>query len=226
MVASPSSGGRTQQIAVTKMDRPIIRLTLPVIFFALIMVSKATAFERQWEIIPQIGYRAGGSLEDLNTGDSLDIDEDFSYGIAIAVDFNERSQFEFFWSRQDTNLKGSKDSNPNIDFSIDYFHLASTYSWHYTEKYKAYVIASVGATHLDPDNSAYDDELYFSMGLGLGFKYYFTKYIGFVIEGRGFGTFTGGNTEIFCSSQTGCYIRTEQDVLIQLQGQIGLIFRF
>lgn len=192
----------------------------------LLSVSVCMGFDRGFEVIPLLGLQAGGTFQNEQNGKDLDIDEDICYGLAVDVDFNPDSYFEFLWMRQDTKIDNPANPNQDLKFSINYFHFGSTYSWYHTDKFRPYVIASIGATYFDPKKSSYDDELKFSMGVGIGLKYYITKHIGFMVEGRGFGTFMGGQTKIFCSSSHGCYITTSQDILIQFQSHAGLIFRF
>jgi hypothetical protein len=194
--------------------------------FLLLYHNRALAFERHFEVTPLFGFRAGGSFEDSVTGESLRIDEGLCYGVALDMDYNPDSQLQLLWTRQSTQIKTPSAADLDLDFTIDYVHFGSTYSWSHDDHFRPYVLLSVGATYFDPKESRYEDELRFSMGLGLGFKYYVTEHIGFVAEGRGFGTFMGGSSTIFCKSGEGCYLTTEQDLLLQFEAHAGIVFRF
>ena len=212
------------------MQRNLVVITLnyllSIALLTLFSNNICLAFERKLELVPLVGFRAGGSFEDEVSESKLGIDHGLCYGMALNYDFNPDSQLQLLWTRQDTEVKTPSGPDPKLDFSIDYLHFGSTYSGYYTETIRVYVIASLGATYLKPDHSNYDDELYFSAGLGGGIKYYFTDHIGFVLEARGFCTFMGGQTSVFCGSDQGCHIRTYQDFLIQFQGISGVVFRF
>lgn len=188
--------------------------------------NQGLAFDRHFEVIPIFGFRAGGSFDDSVTGEAIRIDEGLCYGIALDVDYNPDSQLQLLWTRQSTDIKTPSAPAPDLEFSIDYVHFGSTYSWVQDDHFRPYVLLSVGGTYFDPKESQYEDELRFSMGLGLGFKYYFSEHVGFVMEGRGFGTFMGGSTTIFCSSGEGCNLTTDQKLLIQFEAHTGILFRF
>ncbi len=61
----------------------------------LITGSTAQAFSRKVDITPFIGFRAGGSFENFETGNSLRLDDSGSYGLTIDVDYDSRSQFQY-----------------------------------------------------------------------------------------------------------------------------------
>lgn len=192
-------------------------------------VDGGMAFTRRFEIVPMFGFRAGGTFEDSTTGDSLRIDESIAYGLALNMDYDSQSQLQLIWSRQPTEIKTPSASEPSLDLIIDYYHFSSTYSWSKEAAYRPYVLLSIGATYMQPDRSGLDDELFFSMGAALGLKYYFTDHIGLMIEGRGFGTYLGGSSSIFCSSGSDggrCGVRVDGDALFQFNGFGGLVFRF
>ena len=86
------------------------------------------------------------------------------------------------------------------------------------------MLSRFGGTYFQPTDSAYYDELRFSMGIGIGMKYFFTPHIGLMAEGRGYGTFMGGSGSIFCSG--GCTIYTQQELFLQFEGRSGLVIRF
>ena len=134
-------------------------------------------------------------------------------------------QVQLLWSRQASKFKTPIATVSTFDLNIDYFHFGGTYCWSKDKAFKPYVALSVGATHLQPIESGYNDEWRFSMGLGLGLKYFFTPRIGFILEGRGYGTFMGGSGSIYCGSG-GCQVESHQELFGQFEGRTGIVFRF
>lgn len=199
-----------------------IGLMILLLFSAV--VPDTMAFDRKVEIIPFVGGRAGGSFKDGTTGETLRVDHSSVYGFSIDVDYDPGRQLQFFWSRQDTSFKTPTISMEELKLNIDYYHFGGTYSWDTYDKFAPYVAASVGVSHFQPFDADYDDELRFSMSIGIGVKYFFNSHIGWMLEGRGYGTFMGGSTAIFCSG--GCTILIDQELYGQFEGRTGLVFRF
>lgn len=184
----------------------------------------AWAFDRKVDVTPFIGLRGGGAFENAAKTETLRIDGSAAYGMTIDVDYEQNTQIELLWSRQQTEIGDPNTTLPFLELDIDYYHLGGTYSWSEDKRYRPYVAATAGITRFSPETSGYKDELRFSLGIGIGIKYFFTDHIGFLIEGRGIGTFMGGSGSVFCDG--GCTINIEQELLMQYEGRTGIIFRF
>lgn len=202
-----------------------IKFTLGVLVFILSWSSGAWARDRRFEIIPFVGFRAGGSFIAAVEEETLKVDESTAYGLTIDVDYDATGQIQLLWSHQTSKLMPTSTLTSTFDLNIDYFHFGGTYSWAKDDTFMPYVAVSLGATHLQPIDSGYNDEWRFSMGLGLGFKYFFTPRIGVLLEGRAYGTFMGGSGAIFCGSG-GCQIAIHQELFGQFEGRTGIVFRF
>jgi opacity protein-like surface antigen len=187
-------------------------------------VPDCMAFDRKVEIIPFLGGRAGGSFKDGTTEETLRVDHSTVYGLSIDVDYDPGRQLQFFWSRQNTSFRTPSILMDELKLNIDYYHFGGTFCWDTDSDFAPYVTASIGATHFQPVDSDYDDELRFSMSIGMGVKYFFTSHIGWMLEGRGYGTFMGGSTAIFCGG--GCTILIDQELYGQFEGRTGLVIRF
>ena len=199
-----------------------------IIFILLLILSRSSgawAQDRHFEIIPFIGFRAGGTFQDAVQEETLKVDESTAYGLTIDVDYDATGQVQLLWSHQTSEFKTLTVTDSSFDLNIDYFHFGGTYSWAKDDTFLPYVAVSLGATHLQPVDSGYNDEWRFSMGLGLGFKYFFTPRIGVLLEGRAYGTFMGGSGAIFCGSG-GCQIAIHQELFGQFEGRTGIVFRF
>lgn len=197
-------------------------------FSALLLLfwcTGAWAQERNIDLTPFLGMRAGGTFADGTSKETLTVDEAVSYGLAVDWDYDATGQLQLLWSRQATQFKAPGTSIGDLHVNIDYYQFGGTYSWSDDEKYRPYVALSIGATNFQPTDSGFSNELRFSMGLGLGLKYFLTPRIGLMVEGRGFGTFMGGTGEIFCTNGN-CRIQVDADLFVQIEGRTGIVFRF
>ena len=185
----------------------------------------AWARQPQIDITPFVGIRAGGTFQDEQMDETLTVDEAQSYGLTVDMDYDATGQVQLLWSRQSSEFKVPSSSAGKLHLDIDYYHFGGTYSWSQDERYKPYVAFSVGATNFIPTDPGYSNELRFSMGLGLGLKYFMTQHVGLVVEGRGYGTFLGSEGSIFCSGGN-CRIRVASELFAQIEGRAGIVFRF
>lgn len=201
-----------------------IKITMFILLLIFGWNPGAWAQDRKFEIIPFVGFRAGGTFLDAAQEETLMLDESMVYGLTIDVDYDETGQVQLLWSHQSTEFNTSHATASTFGLNIDYFHFGGTYSWAKDEKFKPYVALSVGASYLQPTDTGYNDEWRFSMGLGLGLKYFMTPQIGLMVEGRGYGTFMGGSGAIFCGGD-GCQIAIHQELFTQFEGRTGIVFR-
>ena len=202
-----------------------IKITLIISLILLVGSSCSWAQGPKFDITPFVGVRAGGSFEDNLSGKTLTVDASESYGLTVDMDYDATGQVHLLWSRQHSDFEAPGSTDGNLRLNIDYYHFGGTYSWGQDERYKPYVAFSVGATNFSPTDSGYSNELRFSMGLGLGLKYFLTPHIGLMVEGRGFGTLMGGVGTIFCSNDN-CQIRVASELFTQIEARTGIVFRF
>ncbi|HON91847.1 MAG TPA: outer membrane beta-barrel protein [Sedimentisphaerales bacterium] len=179
------------------------------------------------EITPFFGYGFSGGFEDADTGVDYDVDDKTCYGGMIDIRVSENKQIEFFLSRQKTELQADEGlfGGPTLfDLDIDYYHLGGTYiltgNW-----WQPFVVATVGATHIDPDISGSDSLTRFSLGIGGGVRLFPTENFGLYLAGRGLFTFVGGDTLIQSEDGT-LTVEIAGDTFWQTQLQAGVIFAF
>ena len=179
------------------------------------------------EFTPFYGYAFSGGLEDDDTGQEYDVDDSACYGGMVDVRVSDNTQIELFLSRQESELEADDGlfGGPTLfDLDIDYYHLGGTYiltdNW-----WQPFVVATVGATHIDPDASGSDSITRFSLGIGGGVRFFPTENFGLYLAGRGLFTFVGGDTLI--ESEGGALtVEIASDTLWQAQLQAGVIFAF
>jgi hypothetical protein len=177
------------------------------------------------EISPIAGYRSGGSFEDPTTGETLDLDEGASYGLIVNKDHDANTQWEFVYSRQETELQlgPTFTGNRQFDLNVDYLSLGGTYIWR-DARLQPFIGAAVGVAYLDPQDSSYDSESRFLLQLSGGYKYFLTPNLGLRIEARGYATLMDTDAAIFCGNGA-CIARVESSGFGQVEINAGLDLR-
>jgi opacity protein-like surface antigen len=183
------------------------------------------------EVTPFAGYRFGGSFEDEDTEEDFDLDDDGSLGLILNFPASEFTEYEIYYSRQDTSVdvSGFVVTPARLDMQVEYLQIGGTYLFDTTEKVQPYFVATVGIAKLDPDAAGTNSDTFFSFGVGGGWKFNPNKRVGLRLDGRLLGTLISSDTDIFC--QTGpqgnvCAVNIKGESLYQFELQAGVIFRF
>ncbi len=179
------------------------------------------------QITPFYGYQFGGDFEDADTGARLKFRDSPCWGGVFDVRLSEETQLEFYYSRQETELKrdeGLFASTTLFDLDVDYYHLGGTYSLPYGP-WQPFVVGTLGATHLAPDAPGTDSLTRFSLGLGGGLRFMPTKHLGLYLAGRGL--FTALEGDLAYRSESGAAtLRIDSDGFWQVELQAGVVFAF
>ncbi len=189
------------------------------------------------EITPFAGYRLGGEFdaeedEDGNTtGADIDIDDAASFGLIVNWPSVENTEWEVYLSRQSTSLEAAglfvPPETPPTDLDITYLQAGGTY-WFEGERARPYIVATVGLSRFEPDESSFDSETFFAFGIGGGYKIAPTSRIGLRLEGRVFGSVVDSDKADFCRSggaASGCLITASGSIVWQWEVLAGLVFR-
>jgi len=186
------------------------------------------------EITPFVGYRMGGSFEadEVDAGADVDIADDASYGLVINWPADPNTEYEIFYSRQSTSLETNSlfaPGEPVLDeLTISYLQLGGTYLFE-GERGRPFMMATIGASRFEPDNSAYDSETFFAFSIGGGYKLALTPRIGLRLEGRVLGSAINSDSAVFCRSDevsSGCLIAVRGNLVWQWEMGAGLRVRF
>lgn len=187
------------------------------------------------EITPFAGYRLGGEFESDEDGDApgqdIDIDDAAAFGLIVNWPAEDNTEWELYVSRQSTSLDtgGLFDpaEAPLTKLDISYLQAGGTY-WFDGERVRPYIVATVGASRFEPDDSAFDSETFFAFGIGGGYKIMPTSRIGLRLEGRVLGSVVDSDEAVFCRSgaaANGCLIAVSSNVVWQWEVMAGLVFR-
>lgn len=147
----------------------------------------------------------------------------------VAVDLHVGDDYtwvEVLYNRQVSrmNFELADQSEGIADLAIEYYHVGGVIG---VERKRAiwYTSFTLGTTRYAPQEQGYGDEWRFSIGFGLGAKYYFGKRIGLRIQGRAPYTFTGGDQTEFICGDNGCVKNGGGVGLWQFDASVGLIIR-
>jgi opacity protein-like surface antigen len=199
-------------------------MLLPCLLLPAAVNAQEKAAADQTRITAFMGYRAGGEFEDANTGTTLDLKDDQSYGLIFSKGADDALEFSI--SRQPTKLKASGDVSSAELFDVDVFNYMVGGKKILNRESGTFVSGLVGVTHFDPRESGLSSETRFALGVGGGIDYPIAKNLSFRLEGRGIGTFLDSSGGIFCSSSRGCAMYADSNLLLQFEVISGLTFRF
>jgi hypothetical protein len=191
--------------------------------------SKGQREERRFQLTPFAGYRIGGTFEDENTGEKLELNDAGAYGLMLNWRESFNTEWEIMFSHQGTDIDIDGPSGPtSIDIDVDYLQIGGTYLGR-GARTRPYMVATLGAARLDPGAPGLPSDIFFAFTIGGGMKVLATERFGLRLEGRFYGTVIDSNSKIFCGSGSGgagCLINTSADLLWQFEASAGLIFRF
>ena len=217
-------------ISMLRIQKLLCRETLVVT--ALLYAAPTLAQEQPYgfEITPFGAYRFGGDFEETTGIASIELDDNGSYGLILNARHSPITQWEIFYSRQETSadITGLGLSDPSLDLDVEYLQAGGTYLWE-GDIVRPFLAATVGVTQFDVHNPGYNSDSFFSFSLGLGLQVRPTERLGIRLEARSFGTLLDSETDLFC--RTGptnniCAVRIDGTVLWQLEAFAGIVFRF
>lgn len=190
---------------------------------AAVLVAQFTpAIAQDYEFTPFIGWRTSSSLEEVNTGATIDVKETDSFGFLLSLKKDAKTNYDFLFSRQSTELQSTTSSNTE-SLRIDYYQIGGTVFYDY-DKLIPFVTGGLGATHISPANNDFSSETKFSLSVGGGLKFPLSRNIGLRLEARGYGTVVDSGGSILCSG--GCVAQFSGSLFMQFEASAGLSIAF
>ena len=180
-----------------------------------------------FEVAPFIGYQLGGNFSDLQTGQNYSLDGHAIFALAVDAPADNSSQYELFYSRQPTVLKGY--GLAPLDVTVEYLHLGGTIPLDDTTRARPYLAGGLGVTRFSADNSAGREDTVFSMSLALGLRAPITRHLSVRVEGRGLLSFMDSSSAVFChSGQEGavCHLTAQGSGQFQFAAMAGVAYIF
>lgn len=197
---------------------------------ALTTISEAQLI---YEINVNGGYRLGGgfnyTINATNTTLKFDFESKPSFGVKAAVGLTPSFFLEFEWDRQNTVLSRvgliQDDSKPTLDVTIDYYHAGFVFQYAY-DRLQPFGFFSLGVTSFYPEGSVFSNSTKFSMGAGLGVKYFINRMFGLRFQGRFYTTSMNSEFGGTWCDFYGCWSTTRVNWLTQWSFTGGVFVRF
>jgi len=178
------------------------------------------------ELTPLVGYRLGGSFEEKDSGESLDLDEGSVYGVLLGFPLDFQSIVEIELVHHETELQSGSlfNGEPLFELEVNSIMAGGRYQSD-TDKVKGFVAGGLGLTHFNPRGAGLDNEFAGVLSIGGGALIPMGQHLLLRLEGRGMGTFMISRTEIFCN-EAACVIAIEGDGFLQAEFRFGLTISF
>jgi opacity protein-like surface antigen len=161
------------------------------------------------------------------TGSSVSLADHGAFAVAADLRIDEGSQYELFYSREATDLRGNV-SVPRTKVTVEYLHLGGTLLLDDEPKIKPYAVGGLGIARFTPGEQGSPDTR-FSASLGLGLRWPVTRQFSVRLEARGFVTLVNPDAAVFCrSDQNGllCRIRGSGQTFFQGEFLAGAAWAF
>lgn len=220
---------------MTQLRKPIRRLPcqqsiLAFAALALLLAASPAAAQRggDTELSLFAGYRLDGEVDgDVDFVDferEIEVDDGMVLGAVFGIPLNPNVQIELRLDRQDTDLvfdQGLFGSRRRVaDIALTTAHVGFLYQWTPGDV-RPYLVASAGLTHLDPDLPGSDAETRLSGAVGGGVKLMFGGDVGLRFEGR----LLVVDVDTSFGHDDDRFDRDDEDVLIQPEATVGVLFR-
>lgn len=179
----------------------------------------------RFEITPLFGYVFGGTFEDKNSSQELELGDSPALGLKLNIRADYETTWEVLYAKQDSETETP--GLPSIDVTIERLEVGGTYEMS-SAPTRPYAAATLGVSRFDPKNSAYNDDTYFSFSLGGGVKFFSDRPVGIAVDARWLGAFIDEDTDVFCLSSGGltCLIQTDAGLTSQFRVFLGINARF
>lgn len=178
------------------------------------------------ELTPSAGFRFGGEVSP-SAVQQRTIDESLSYGLTYDIPLAPEKWVSILWSHQssEVDLPGFLPGDDTFDLTVDYLLAGTAYRPMVKKRFRPFVMAAVGITWVDPQQSEFDSDLVASGMLGGGAKFPINEQLSFRIEGRGYLNFEEATLSGSCGG-VGCSVHFAADGAIQFEGLAGLTIAF
>lgn len=180
-----------------------------------------------FEVAPFIGYQVGGNFRDIDTGQHYSLDPHTVFALALDAPADLSSQYELFYSRQPTVLKGN--GFAPLDVTVEYLHVGGTIPLDDSPRARPYLAGGLGVTRFSPNDPTANQDTVFSMSLALGLRAPLTRHLSVRLEGRGLLSFMDSSAAVFChsgSAGAACRVTAQGSGQFQFAALAGISYSF
>jgi hypothetical protein len=173
------------------------------------------------------GDRFGGSVTDSTTNSTIDLQNGSSFAAALDIGLDRNTQFELFYSQQNTALSSGAFSPQasSAGLTLYNYQIGGTAFFEQVGR-GPYVMGGIGGTTAKPKQAGLSSETFFSGNLGVGWMVPLGAHVGLRFEARGYGILLSNNTELFCGGRSGCTVAIKGNGLLYGEVLAGLSVRF
>ena len=172
-----------------------------------------------------IGYRGGGSGTDTSTGNAYQLASAQSYGLVADFRVSPDTEVEVLWSQQNTHVQQTSPVNAQLfDVNVGYYQIGGTYLFT-REGIQPFMVATLGATYLSPQQAGYQNETRFSFGIGGGVRLPVGRHFGLRLEARAYGTVLNNDSSAVCTNGS-CLIHVSGNLMWQYEANAGVYVSF
>jgi len=191
----------------------------------LMAAAHADPGDYRFELTPVVGYVTGGTFEDKLTDEELKLDDSSAVGFQVNVRADSQSTWEVHYVNQDT--RASSPVTPSLDVTIRKFEVGGTYETS-DQATRPFAVATVGLSQVDPGDSTFEDDTYFSFSLGGGVRFFTDRKFGLTLDARWVAAVIDEDTDVFCVSAGGltCLVQADAGLASQFRLFVGLNARF
>ena len=192
---------------------------------SLLLVGTSRLQAQRFEISPFYGYRFGGEVQNPLTGHTYGFRDSEAYGLFLDMAPRPDSpvKLELLWSRQDSSvdLHGLAGVG-RVNLSIDEIQIGGSLE-RGGQHLREYVSLLAGATYYSTDG--YGSDTRFSVGLGVGVKYFLTRNLALRADLRGFCTIVDSSSA-FISTGGATVVAFSGSAVWQGQATVGVSLAF
>jgi hypothetical protein len=179
------------------------------------------------------GWRASGDLQDATNDRSIRLRDSAGASVAIDFGYDASRQLQLYASHQNTSFEAIPAATgvpaQRLPLKITYLHFGGTNFFDGPIGRGPYVAGGLGLTRLTPGLDGFESETRPSLNLGIGYLLPLlppsTGTLALRIEARLYYTFVNSSGGLFCAGGA-CTIAIKGDTLQQIEGQIGITWRF
>ena len=182
---------------------------------------------QQFEVSPFIGYRVGGSFKLTDAGQHVELDDHGSFALALDARAEESGQYELFYGRQPTVLRG--DALAPVSMDVEYLHIGGAVALDEPQRVKPYLAGGLGITRFSPDPALGHEDTRLSLSLALGLRVPVSAHFSLRLEGRGLLTPVNTHSAFFCRSDRSaalCQVRVRGSSFFQFDFLAGAAYAF
>jgi opacity protein-like surface antigen len=206
----------------------VMKRALPV-FAALLLIGPGLALAQddihRFELGGFVGYQMGGRFESL--AGRINLKDSMNYGFTFDLTLRRGGQFEFSYTRQDTDVSLDPVDGPPAGLfaaAVEYFQFGGLYERN-LGRARPYGLASIGWMHVNPKATDIGSDSAFAAAVGGGVKIFPSKRVGFRLQARLLIPFLASGAGWFVGPGGG-YVVAHGTTMVQFDLSAGLILGF